>query len=131
MNCEFPNCNNHSINGQYCIGHAKMMNDRTVIKPKGLRKRSEKTAELMKTYKPRVKAFLARPENEVCLILSPVCTVKATAVNHKKRRGINLLEEKYWEPCCPRCNNWIEQHPDWAIQNGHLISVHQVDKTSA
>lgn len=131
MNCQFPNCTNHAINGEYCIGHAKFSEQPQVEKKKygRLRPMSKKTEEAMKTYLPRKKSFLQRPENRVCVIRSVQCTVAATTINHRKRRGVNLVNERYWEPCCNNCNRYIEQHSEWARQNGHLISVHQVERS--
>lgn len=79
----------------------------------------------MKLYKPQVKEYLARPDNKFCKIVSPVCTGKATCVNHKKRRGSNLRNEKFFEPSCAPCNGYIEMNVQWAMDNGHLISVHK------
>lgn len=92
---------------------------------KPIEKRSEKMIAEMKLYKPQVKAFLARPENQDCQIKSPVCTGKATCVNHKKRRGGNLRNEKYFQPACGPCNGFIESNTQWALDNGHLIPVHK------
>lgn len=96
--------------------------------PKPMPKRSEKMKQEMKSYKPMVKEYLSRPENEFCKIKSPVCTGKATCVNHRKRRGSNLLNEKFFQPSCSPCNLYIEENTQWAIDNGHLISVHKIEK---
>lgn len=100
-------------------------------KPKeAIAKRGEKMKDEMKEYKKEVKEYLAKEENEICLIQSPVCTKKAVCVNHKRRRGKNLRNQKDWEPSCAPCNNWIESHTAWAVENGHLISphIHQKDQ---
>lgn len=95
-------------------------------KPEPIAKRSEKMIDEMKLYKPQVAVYLAKPENKDCKIKAEgVCQGKATCVNHKKRRGKNLREEKYWEPACEPCNNFCESNPKWAYDNGHLISVHK------
>lgn len=94
-------------------------------KPQPPARRSGKMKDEMKEYKPKVKAFLAKPENQFCHIKSPVCKGKATCVNHRKRRGSNLLKEEYWEPSCTPCNGYIEENVQWALDNGHLISVHK------
>ena len=98
-------------------------------KPKPISKRSDKLKDEMKLYKPQVKAYLEKPENQQCRIKAEgVCLGKATCVNHKKRRGKNLREEKYWEPACEPCNNFCESNPKWAYDNGHLISVHKKEE---
>lgn len=96
-----------------------------------LSKRSEKMQEEMKLYKKQVTAYLSKEENQICLIQSTVCKKIAVAVNHKRRRGKNLRNEKDWEPCCAPCNLYIEEYPEWAIENGHLISphIHQTQET--
>lgn len=128
--CQFPNCVNNAIDEVHCIGHAKMLAEPDLEQKarKGIRPMSVKTEHLMKTLQVRKKAYLAKEENKICLIQSVECTKDATTINHKKRRGINLLEEKYWEPCCKKCNIYIEQHHAWAVQNGHLQSVHKVER---
>jgi hypothetical protein len=109
------------------------LRDARVPKPKKekqpIAKRSDKLQDEMKLYKPQVKAYLAKPENQDCKIKADgVCQGKATCVNHKKRRGKNLREEKYWEPACEPCNNFCESNPKWAYDNGHLISVHKIEE---
>lgn len=98
---------------------------------KRIPKRSEKSKDVMKEYKPIVIEYLERPENKDCKIKSPVCTGKATCVHHKKRRGQNLINEKYFEPSCGPCNSYIENHVSWALANGHLISVHKIERKNA
>jgi len=98
--------------------------------PKPIRKRSDKMKQQMKEYKPKVAAYLAKHENQICLIQSPVCRKKATCINHRRRRGANLLNEEDWEPSCTPCNLYIETHDAWARENGHLLSVHKNDSDS-
>lgn len=98
-------------------------------KKTGLKKRSEKAKIEMKEYKPMVIEYLSRPGNQECQIKSPVCTKKATCVNHKRRRGKNLMNEKYFQPSCADCNFYIENHSQWALDNGHLISVHKIERS--
>lgn len=129
--CQFPGCSRFAQKNGYCIGHRIYSNVPPEEKKKALPgKRSEKMKEEMKLYKPQVKAYLARPENEFCKINSPVCTGKAECVNHKKRRGGNLRDERYFEPACGPCNNYIEANTQWALDNGHLIPVHQKEKNA-
>lgn len=95
---------------------------------KPIGKRSTEYQSEMRQYKKEVEDYLAKEENEMCLILSPVCSKKATCVNHKRRRGKNLRNQSDWEPACVPCNNYLESHHQWAIENGHLVSVHQNKK---
>jgi hypothetical protein len=129
MICEFPNCKMNAVKAsKYCIGHGRMLLKVPVETKSTIPKRSDKMIEEMKQYKPLVANFLSKPENSICLIQSPVCTKKATCVNHKKRRGKNLMNEKYFEPSCGPCNNYIESHTQWALDNDHLISVHKIER---
>lgn len=130
MTCQFPNCKSNTVKGDFCIGHAKFSKVPVEVK-KPLQKRSEKMKDNMKEYKPMVKEYLNRVENQDCQIKSPVCTGKATCVNHKRRRGKNLTNEKYFQPSCGPCNNYIESHSQWALDNGHLISVHKIERVNS
>lgn len=93
---------------------------------KEIPKRSKKMKGVIKEVKKLYEIYLAKPENQICLIQSPVCTKVATVVNHKRRRGANIANVKDWEPCCPACNGYIENHTSWAVKNGHLISAHKI-----
>lgn len=63
-----------------------------------------------------------RKDHPKCAINSPVCTGRTQGVNHKKGRGRHLLDETTWEPACNPCNVYCEDHPQWAIDNGHKES---------
>lgn len=94
---------------------------------KPIARQSEKMKDDMKEYLKLREAFLAKPENKMCQIKSPVCTKKATDVNHKRRRGSNLSVVEHWQACCKKCNSYIEQNDAWAREHGHLESVHKID----
>lgn len=32
------------------------------------------------------------------------------------------MDESKWEPSCNPCNTYCEDHPEWAIENGHKES---------
>jgi hypothetical protein len=79
--------------------------------------RTKKLARIMRALKKTYPAFLER--NPICRIQSPICTQVATVVNHEKGRGINVvMNPKYWTPCCPACNGYIEVHDKWAQERG-------------
>ena len=130
--CGFPGCKRVAEKNGYCVGHRIYAGDKIPdnapmalkrqVKP--VAKRGEKLRDEMKLYKKEVKAYLAQPEHQHCKIQAPGCRGAAVAVNHLKRRGKNLRIQKYWEACCAPCNTYIEEHPAWAYENGHLISVH-------
>lgn len=79
-------------------------------------------------YGPAARQFVK--DHPACAIRSPVCTGKATCVNHKKGKATIelLLDEKYWEPSCWPCNNWIESNDAWAREHGHKVSRHAKTK---
>lgn len=78
---------------------------------------SKKRQAVNKLYDPLAKKF--REENPKCAIKSPVCTKRTQGVNHKKGRGKYLLDVSTFEPACNACNTYCEDHPLWAIENGH------------
>lgn len=94
---------------------------------KPLPKRSEKMKQEMKSYKPLVKEYLARPENQNCKANLKGCTGKATVVHHKRGRGINLKVEKHWLPTCSFCNIEIERLDSVAREKGLKESVHKIE----
>lgn len=87
-------------------------------KPDPIGKRSDKMKEEMKLYKPHVKEYLARPDNQECKANMKGCTGKATVVHHKRGRGINLRIEKHWLPTCSFCNIEIERLDSVAREKG-------------
>jgi hypothetical protein len=50
----------------------------------------------------------------ICKIQSPVCTRISTVVNHTEGRGKDvILDVNKMEGCCPPCNGFIEEHPNF------------------
>jgi hypothetical protein len=99
-------------------------------KPVGLKKQtkpiaqhSKKEAARLREYKKIKDEILA--ESNLCEMHSPVCTKIATGLQHKKRRGVNLLNKKYLIRSCDPCNLYVEQFPLWALEKGLAISVHK------
>lgn len=91
---------------------------------KQLPKRSEKMKGIMAAIKPLYKSFLK--EKPLCEINSPICTAQSTCVHHTAGRGMNhLMDTNTWEASCDACNHYVEEHDDWAKENGHKISRHK------
>ncbi len=69
-------------------------------------------------YNAEAKKF--REENPLCRINSPVCTRNTQGVHHVKGKPTTelLLEKKFWLPACNPCNGYIEDHSQWAKDNG-------------
>lgn len=87
--------------------------------PKEIPKRSEKMKVLMTEYKPKVKAFLAKPENRKCKIKMEGCKGKAVTVHHLAgRTGPKLMDESDWMPSCLSCNLAVEVNDRVAREKG-------------
>lgn len=124
--CEFPGCKSYSRTGKYCIGHARIFGDKPApSKHLPIAKQSDKEKDIKKQLKKKYKVFLSQPENLLCAIKSPECTKLATCVNHTNGRGANVLNEEDWEPSCEHCNNYIEEHHQWAKERGHKKQRHK------
>jgi hypothetical protein len=37
------------------------------------------------------------------------------------REGDLLLKEEWWLPVCHLCHDYVENHPNWARENGYSI----------
>lgn len=72
-------------------------------------------------YIKKVKAQVEKDNR--CKIKSPVCTGFMQGFDHiQKRSPLNVLEDKNLLPACNACNQYKEQHPKWARDNGFDIS---------
>lgn len=99
---------------------ARAKRDRPKSKYKNKR-RSKKHAKTMRNLSINYGPYLE--EHPICAIKSPVCTGRATTVNHKAGRGVNeVLDKSTWEPSCDPCNIYIEKHDAWARKHGHKVS---------
>jgi hypothetical protein len=55
--------------------------------------------------------------------IHPCCSIMSTDVHHQKGRiGDLLLDQKFWLPVCRGCHDYIELHPEEAIENGWSLS---------
>lgn len=92
-------------------------------KPKPIKKANAAKKKENRKLKKAYAIYLAKPENQLCNIrIDEGCTIEATVVNHTRRRGKNVFNEKDWEPSCVNCNTAIENKDAWARANGHLKS---------
>ena len=95
------------------------------IKPlKAIPKESEKMKDVKYQLKKLYPIYIAK--HPCCNIQSPVCTKKATCVNHTKGRGENVLNQDDWEASCTACNGWIEEHHEVAAIADHKKSIHKI-----
>lgn len=123
MSCQFPTCNAHAQSNGFCVRHRQYGAPIAKKEQKPIPKQSEKKKAENKVLKQKYAIYLARPENKVCNIqFDEGCTFYATVVNHRRRRGENVLNEKDWEPSCAYCNGKIEEKDGDARDLGHLKS---------
>lgn len=81
---------------------------------------SAKRQVVNRAYSIESKDFLK--ERPKCEIQSPVCTGFSEGVHHKKGRGKFLQDQSTWMSACNRCNQYIEEHDQWARDNGFKTS---------
>lgn len=118
--CSFPNCSRHPQSNGYCVGHQAFASFKQVKVPKGLNKVADKRKEEDKEYK-KIVAQMASTGKK-CEIKSPVCTKVMEGLHHMKKRGKHYLDRKFLKRSCNPCNRYLEEHPDWAMENGHSVS---------
>jgi hypothetical protein len=93
---------------------------------KPLKKFSKKRAKQQGQYRKLVSEMME--ESNLCEMNTPVCTGIATGMQHKKRRGLNLLNKEYLIRSCDPCNLYCEQYPLYALEHGLAISVHKKEQ---
>lgn len=123
--CKIPNCKFPVFAKGLCKAHQfhRYETKAAYIKLYKIRPFSVKRARINKySYSPSAKAFLL--SHPLCEIKSPECTILSECVNHKKGKAsiTMLLDVSFWQPACLKCNNYIERHHAWAVENGHKQS---------
>lgn len=99
---------------------------RTPLKKKAvkIKFRSDKRAEQEKAYNLFIKLWLV---GKKC----PMCGKDATQVHHKKGRiGKLLLDVRFFLPVTQDCHQYIEEHPEWAKEQGYSLSRLENDDES-
>lgn len=98
-------------------------------KPYKLRQYSKKRSRLNTSYAKKSKSF--REDHPLCVIHSPNCTHYTQGVHHVRGKATEtlLMDERFWLPACNACNTYIEDHSDWAKQNGFKKTKHNIDET--
>jgi hypothetical protein len=118
--CKFPNCSRNPQPNGYCIGHQGYASFTQAKPVKNVSKKSDTRKEDEREYKKIVKQMMA--VSDKCEINSPDCTHIAQGLHHMKKRGAEYLNKKYLKRSCNACNRYCENHPKWAIVNGHSVS---------
>lgn len=117
--CSLDGCRNFVFSKGYCKNHQQY---RTDYKRPVIKQYSDKREAINQEYYALREPFLK--ENPKCQIKSPECTTEATVVHHSKGRLGNLLKVSTWFASCKRCNNFLEGHVKWALDNGFIYSRH-------
>jgi hypothetical protein len=81
-----------------------------------IKKVSAKLSKINFEYSQIRKVYLA--EHPVCHAKIHKCSLHATDVHHKKRRGKYHLDTTTWLPVCRNCHTWIETNAADAIELG-------------
>jgi hypothetical protein len=105
---------NHPTCGETCR-RPKKEKKRCRLRPYSLKRQA-----INKVYNPEARQFVKN--NPKCAINSPNCTGRTQGVHHKKGRGSYLMDKSTWIPACNPCNDYCEDHSQWAIDNGHKES---------
>ena len=84
---------------------------------KRINPKSKKMQVLDLAYSKLRRKFME--ENPMCEAALHCCNGGATDVHHKKGRGQYHLVVSTWLSVCRPCHNYIEEHPDEAIELGY------------
>ena len=75
---------------------------------------SKKMAKTNREYsKLRIEFLTDRPN---CMASLPGCTLRAAEIHHKKGRRKYHNDITTWLSVCRVCHDWIETHPEEAIE---------------
>lgn len=125
INCKNPGCGKlfkrFNTITKYCsnkcqgeVEGRKQAKTKTKIKPLSDKRKVEEAK-----YQLQRILFLKKPENSKC----PITGTKTTDVHHKKGRICNLLlDETYWIALSREGHKYVEEHPEWAKENGFSLS---------
>jgi len=119
--CNFPTCNSFPQSNGMCVAHSKYA-DLKIERPaiKKIAAKSKTMTINHKEYKKIVVEMLL--VSNKCEINSDVCTHTAQGLHHMRGRGEFLLDKRYLKRACNACNSFIESNPDWATENGFLLT---------
>lgn len=115
--CAVDGCDHRVWGKGYCARHQHLRTDK---KPKKRKPYSDKRQQLNRLYDAEARQY--RKEYPECAINSPNCTGKTQGVHHVKGRGKHLMDKQFWKPACNPCNVYVEDHHEWAVENGHKKS---------
>ena len=84
---------------------------------KPLNPKSKRMQTIDLAYSKLRKKFME--QKPMCEAALPVCNGPSTDVHHKKGRGQYHLKVSTWLSVCRQCHNYIEEHPEEAIELGY------------
>lgn len=92
------------------------------MKRSPLRRVSKKQAERNRIYSGLRKEFLQ--SHQPCAICGHA---EATTVHHRGKpgqlkRGSNTNDTETWMALCFTCHRFLEDHKDWARENGYILT---------
>jgi hypothetical protein len=89
------------------------------LQRKPINKKSKKMQVIDQAYTKLRKPFMEA--NPMCQAALHCCSGSSTDVHHKKKRGEYHLVVSTWLSVCRNCHNWIEEHPEEAIELGYSL----------
>lgn len=99
----------------------KPLKRKTGLKRTPIRRVSAKLSKELKRYYVLRQEFLV--ENPMCSVaISKDCSVWASQIHHKLRRGKYLNDTSTWMSLCWRCHEWIEAHGKYARKMGWILT---------
>lgn len=120
--CIYPLCKRKAVREELCFLHAVHFAGPKPEKPKKkIAQYSKKRIKQNRELKNIVDDL--KLVDPYCSIRSPVCTGRGQGSNHKQKRSPdNLTKKSNLELSCNACNQYCEDHPEWAKENNHFIS---------
>ena len=79
-----------------------------------MKKQSKKMTKKNTEYSKLRKVYLTDKPN--CMASIPGCALRASEIHHKKGRGEHHNDVSTWLLVCRSCHEWIENHPEQAIE---------------
>lgn len=110
--CNVPGC--YSF-GRYC----KLHSTETFKASTPIKKEADSRKEANKEYKKIAKQFITT--HPKCQVKG--CSRPAETIHHRKGRiGELLLDKKHFLAVCLTCHQKIENHSEWAKEQGYSVS---------
>lgn len=137
--CQAEECDNPLFGKGFCQQHQYKRPDfkKPELNRTPIKKKSDKLKKAESTYSRKKKAFMKKPENQVCPVafffmkqaittseeaLDWSRNLKTTDVHHKAgRTGELLLDVSFWLAVSRKGHNFIHDNPEFSYSKGWLI----------